>query len=154
MNLQMPLALPPDIAQYVNSGAWTSRTSREEIRSSLLGTDDGYIKCPRRIILGLKFEDTHPVSCLESILTTAGFRNPEELRREFAIPQLSLICRPSPSPQRKLSVARCRPATVLKQALLLGLCTHELFNPERPVLWTETSLTRALELFDPRGFYA
>jgi len=55
MNLQMPLALPPDIAQYVNSGAWMSRTSREEIRSSLLGTDDGYIKCPRRIILGLKF---------------------------------------------------------------------------------------------------
>ena len=154
MNLQMPLSNLPAPAVYANSGAWMSRTRREDIRSSLLGQDDGYIKCPRRIILGLEFEDTHPVSCMESILAAEGFRNPEELRREFAIPRLSLMCRPSPFPPRQLSVARCRPATVLKQALMLGLCTHELFNPERPVLWTETSLTRALELFDPRGFYA
>ena len=43
---------------------------------------------------------------------------------------------------------------VLEQALLLGLCTAQLFDAERPVLWTQASLTRGLELFDPTGFYA
>jgi len=155
MNLQMPLA--PDIMSSViraNSGAWMSRTRQEKICSSLLGQDDGNIKCPRRIVLGLEFEDTHPVSCLESILVAEGFRDPEELRKEFQIPQGTLICRLAPHPPRRLRVARCRPATVLRQALLLGLCTWEVFNPARPVMWTETSLTRALELFDPRGFYS
>jgi hypothetical protein len=35
----------------------------------------------------------------------------------------------------------------------LGLCTRHLFDPSRPVLWTRSSVTRALELFDPVGFY-
>ena len=43
---------------------------------------------------------------------------------------------------------------VLEQALLLGLCTAQLFDATRPVLWTHASLTRGLELFDPEGFYA
>ena len=43
---------------------------------------------------------------------------------------------------------------ILEQALLLGLCTAQLFDPARPVLWTQASLTRGLELFDPAGFYA
>ena len=43
---------------------------------------------------------------------------------------------------------------VLEQALMLGLCTAQIFDADRPVLWTETSLTRAVELFDPVGFYA
>ena len=154
MSLQIEIPGLVDPAVYANSGAWMSRTRRENIRSSLLGQDDGHIKCPRRIILGLKFEDTHPVVCLESILAAAGFRDPEELRAEFAIPQTSLLCRRSPLPPRKHRVARCRPLTVLKQALMLGLCTGQVFDPARPVIWTETSLTRGLELFDPRGFYA
>ena len=37
---------------------------------------------------------------------------------------------------------------------MLGLCTTQVFDPDRPVLWTTTSLTRFVELFDPRGFYA
>jgi hypothetical protein len=37
---------------------------------------------------------------------------------------------------------------------MLGLCTNQIFDPGRPVLWTATSLTRTVELFDQRGFYA
>jgi len=29
-----------------------------------------------------------------------------------------------------------------------------LFDPSRPVLWTQASLTRRLELFDMVGFYS
>ena len=42
----------------------------------------------------------------------------------------------------------------LYQALVLGLCTTWCYDPQRPVLWTRASLTRQLELFDGRGFYA
>jgi hypothetical protein len=37
---------------------------------------------------------------------------------------------------------------------MLGLCTAHIFDPERPVLWTLNSVTRAVELFDPAGFYS
>jgi hypothetical protein len=43
---------------------------------------------------------------------------------------------------------------VLRQAFLLGLCTSVRFDPARPVLWTQASLTRRLELFDVTEFYA
>ena len=35
-----------------------------------------------------------------------------------------------------------------------GLCTAQLYDPARPVLWTQAALKRRLELFDPAGFYA
>jgi hypothetical protein len=106
------------------------------------------------IRLGLTFEDTHPVDCLESILESEGFRDPEELRKKYAIPQMKMICGPERFPVERLPVYGSRYCDVLEQALMLGLCTAQLFDPGRPVLWTETSLTRAVELFDPRGFYA
>ena len=143
----------PAIIQ-ANSGAWMSRTRRERIKSSLLGQDDGCIRCPRRIRIGLRFVDTHPVSCLESILAAAGFRSYEDLRHAIEVPETRLICRPQPEPEKRLEVHGSSPFEVLEQALWLGLCTTQLFDPGRPLLWTETSLTRALELFDPTGFYA
>ena len=131
-----------------------SRSRNEGISSTLLGKDYGYIKCPRRIILGLEFEDTHPVDLLESILVAEGLRDPDELRPKYALPQERLICQALPESAKRLSAVNGPRSDVLEQALMLGLCTAQLFDPKRPVLWTETSLTRAVELFDPAGFYA
>jgi len=139
---------------YANSGGPMSRTRREKIASTLLGKGDGYIQCPLRIRLGLKFEDTHPVHCLEAILDAEGFRDPEELRSHYVLPPEGLICMPLPARGWRLPVAHASKRDILEQALLLGLCTAQIFDPQRPVLWTETSLTRAVELFDPTGFYA
>ena len=47
-----------------------------------------------------------------------------------------------------------RPTRFSYRIVSIGLCTDQLFDPQRPVIWTETSLTRALDLYDPRGFYA
>jgi len=44
--------------------------------------------------------------------------------------------------------------SILRQALLLGLCTSFQYDPSRPVLWTRASLTRRVELYEPAGFYA
>ena len=154
MNLTQMVNTMWDPTLYANIGGPMSRTRRETISSSLLGQDEGIIKCPRRIRLALKFEDTHPVSCLEAILAEAGFRDPEELRSKYVLPQEMLICRPLPDTKQRLSAINGRRRDVLEQALMLGLCTAQIFDPSRPVLWTETSLTRAVELFDPTGFYA
>jgi len=139
--------------RYANTGGPMSRTRKERIRSSLLGSDDGVIRCPSRIRLGLRFSDTHPVSCLEAMLRDEGFRDPEELRDKYELPEVKLVCLPCANGRHRLSVFRSSPREVLGQALMLGLCTAQLFDPARPVLWTEASLTRSLELFDPRGFY-
>ena len=154
MNEVQPVSTVWRPALYANSGGPMSRTRKVDISSTLLGKDDGYIKCPRRIRLALKFEDTHPVDFLESILAAEGLGDPDELRSKYALPQERLICQPLPEWANRLSAVNGPRSDVLEQALMLGLCTAHLFDPERPVLWTETSLTRAVELFDPAGFYA
>jgi len=154
----MNTILLPDIVDgvqiHANSGGPMSRTRKEHIKSSLLGSDDGIIRCGFRIRLGLKFEDTHPVDCLEAILDAEGLRDPEELRKRYELPRVKLICGPLRDTAKRLPVFSSRRCDVLEQALMLGLCTAQIFDPGRPVLWTETSLTRTVELFDPTGFYA
>jgi hypothetical protein len=56
--------------------------------------------------------------------------------------------------ERRISVADRNRRRVLKQALMLGLCTAHVYDPARPVLWTAASLSRGLDLFEPQGFYA
>ena len=154
MNIAHSAVIMQEPTLYANTGGPMSRTRREKIASTLLGKDDGYIQCPLRIRLGLKFEDTHPVHCLEAILDAEGFRDPEELRSIYALPREGLICMPLSASEKRLPVVHASKREVLEQALLLGLCTAQFFDPQRPVLWTEASLTRAVELFDPTGFYA
>lgn len=139
---------------YANTGGPMSRTRKERIASSLLGKSSGVIRCHRRIRLGLRFDGFNPVDCLESILAREGFREPEDLRPKFDLPQGRLICRLLPEREKRLSAITGDPREVLKQALMLGLCTAQIYDVERPVLWTEKSLSRSVELFDPVGFYA
>ena len=140
---------------YANSGGPSSRQRTQTISSSILGKDDGFVRCPRIIRLGLLFNEAEdPVMVLASILAGEGYGGPEALRDEFSLPEERLICRPRAMCQDRLAVRDAPRRRILEQALMLGLCTDQVFDPARPVLWTRTSLTRAVELFDPRGFYA
>ena len=154
MNLLQPCIehVPPTL--YANMGGPRSRTRTMHVSSSLLGNDDGLVNCPRVIRLGLNFEGAHPVDTVEAILIQEEFWVPECLREKFVIPAGKLICRPAPASSKKLSIHSDDVEDVLCQALMLGLCTAQVFDPQRPVMWTETSLTRVLELFDPTGYYA
>jgi len=124
-----------------------------DIRSSLLGRDDGPIRCPRVIRVGFDLKpDQDPLEVLEALLFDEGCAGPEDLRRAVALPERPYICRPDTgTPPCTLGSPR---AEVLHHALMLGLCTAQLYDPSRPVIWTRASLSRALELFDPEGFYA
>jgi len=162
---------------HANSGGPMSRTRRERIRSSLLGADDGVIRCPRRISLCLRFDRDiawyiprpddsaelwrqkmqpapTPLEYLQALLKGEGLSGPEELRERYILPPGKLICGPWTNTQEPLFVHEASSYDVLEQALMLGLCTAQMYDPGRPVLWTEASLRRAVELFDIGSFYA
>ena len=158
----LPCAHPPvapggfaSCERLANSGGPASRRRNEQIASTLLGRDEGAIRCPRSLRLALSCPSrADPVKAIARLLAGNGFGSAEDLRDEFAVPGGRLICRPLPVNAPRLAVRGGPEREVLEQALLLGLCTAQLFDPGRPVLWTQASLTRGLELFDPAGFYA
>lgn len=128
---------------------------RQRIKSSLLGNNEGEIRCPQFIRLGFELSaDDDPLDMLQALLADRGFASPEELRDEFIVPGKPYICRPAerkaPWPCPRGSSDR----NVLRHALLLGLCTAQVYDPRRPVIWTRSSLMRRIDLFDPTGFYA
>ena len=132
-----------------------SRARSERIVSTVLGQSEGPIRCPRSLRLGLSFPNrSDPVTVVQKLLRSHGFGDPEALRDEFVMPEGRLICRPLGPGASRLAVRGAPARKVLEQALLLGLCTAQMFDPGRPVLWTQASLTRGVELFDPAGFYA
>ena len=138
-----------------NSGGPMSRTRTERVASTLLGRADNVIRCPRVIRLGLLFEDgIDPVAQIETLLLMERIEGPEDLRKRFQVPPGRLICRPISGKAGRTSVANANRRRVLKQALMLGLCTAHVYDPARPLIWTAASLSRRLDLFEPQGFYA
>ena len=140
--------------RHANTGGPMSRTRREVISSTLLGNDERFIRCPRIVRLGIGFPNGDPVELVSELLQTQGFAAPQDLLDEFDIPQQRLVARPHTSENGIAEISYDAPRDVLWHALMLGLCTAQLYDPHRPVLWTHAALRRRLELFDPAGFYA
>jgi hypothetical protein len=142
-----------DFERLANSGGPMSRGRRERLTATVLGQDDGAVRCPRVLRIGLDFGRRNPLSCVRGLLKTCGFADEREAHAALALPAEPCICRPDAAPHP--SPVMSLPAEdALYQALVLGLCTAWCYDPRRPVLWTRASLTRQLELFDGRGFYA
>ncbi len=135
-----------------NMGGPMSRTRTEKIHESILANPHKPIKCPLVISLGLDFKKKPPVSTIEALLKAEGFSSPEELRAEYLTLNKTYVCHLSLS-RARLPVATSPPKLVLKQAVILGLCTATFFNPGRPILWTSASLTRCLDLYNMEDFY-
>jgi len=136
-----------------NTGGPSSRGRRERISATVLGNDEGAVRCPRVLRVGLDFGRRSPLTCVRELLKACGFSDEQEARHALALPQEPYVCRPNPAPS-PAPVASLLASDALYQALVLGLCTTWCYDPQRPVLWTRASLTRQLELFDGQGFYA
>ena len=111
------------------------------------------MRCPRVLRVGLDFGRRSPLAYVRELLKACGYSDEQEARHALALPQEPCVCRPNPAPS-PAPVASLLASDALYQALVLGLCTAWCYDPRRPVLWTRASLTRQLELFDGRGFYA
>jgi hypothetical protein len=136
-----------------NSGGPCSRSRVERLTATVLGHNDGPIRCPRVLRVGLDFGPADPLAVVRDLLHACGFSDEEEARCAVTLPASPCICRPDglihPTPIMSLE-----PDDALYRALVLGLCTAWRYDPGRPVLWTRTSLTRRLELFSGQEFYA
>jgi len=142
-----------DLGRLANSGGPMSRQRTERLFTTVLGQDKGAVRCPRVLRVGLDFGRRSPLGAVLDLLKQCGFADEREARAAIALPIEACLCRIDPVPLR-VPVVTLSPADALYQALVLGLSTPWLYDPARPVLWTRASLTRQLELFDGRGFYA
>lgn len=136
-----------------NMGGPCSRTRTERLSSTVLGDNPGRIRCPRLLSVGIDFGRQSPIRCAQRWLRAAGFADEDEARSVLPLPPGPCICRIDPA-SRPAQAATLSPLEGLRLALVLGLCTPYLYQPQRPVLWTEASLTRRLLLYDGEGFYA
>jgi hypothetical protein len=135
-----------------------TRRESERLNGSLLGEPGkgGGAKLYNVMTIGLKFEDgVDPVTATYEILRRAGLDNPEELRSLASVPEEPMICVPSNKVIPTAHNNRLEnDLPFLNSALILGLCTATFYDPTRPVIWTQTSLTRKIRLFSLGGFYA
>ncbi len=153
--------LPGDIVAgpwLCNMGSPRTRRASERIVGSLLGEPGrgGGAKLSNVMTIGLKFEDgADPVKATYEILHSAGLGSPEDLRCFTSVPEEPMVCVPS---DRIVPTAHDKRLDkdfpFLTTALILGLCTATFYDPARPVIWTQTSLTRKVRLFSLGGFYA
>ncbi|MBM3808958.1 MAG: hypothetical protein FJW22_12295 [Acidimicrobiia bacterium] len=137
----------------MNSGGPCSRTRSERIRTTVLGDDDGPVRCPKVLRVAIDFGRQSPLRCVERWLRAAGFETGNEARAIVSLPDRRCICQVDPHPV-PVSAGSLTALEGLGLALVLGLCTASFYDPARPVLWTTTSLTRRLVLYDGGGFYA
>jgi hypothetical protein len=137
---------------WCNSGGPRSRSRTEQIRSTILGKDDGFVRCPSVIRVGLSFGAADPLEVVEKLMDAAGITEPEMLRARYPAPAEPCICQAERRAQL-LPVETSPRDEVLAQVLILALSTPCLYDPGRPLLITRKSLIRRLELFDARGYY-
>lgn len=148
------IAADATVIRHANSGAPMSRRHREHLTSSLLGPRDAFVKIPLVLRVGIWFGiGANPRKFMEDLLSDAGCHSPEDLRDLFDHPPQRLMARPAAGHFAPKDVRLEKPEVILREALILGLATGSIYDPERPIIWTETSLGRHLELYDPGSFY-
>ena len=109
--------------------------------------------------LGLNFEDHSPRAWMLARLKDYGFESPEALRSDFDLPKAPLMVRrwhlsgDDQQTSEALDVASADPWAVFRQAVCLGLCSAHRYDPSRPVIWTNGSLSRGLLCYSVGGFY-
>lgn len=139
---------------WANSGGPMSRQRTEHVVASVLRDDTARFRLPRVIRAGLHFGDRDPLHAVLESLARVGLDDAEALREQFEAPSEPLLARIVPDARFGVHVGTSSDESVLRQALLLGLCTSFQYDPSRPVLWTRASLTRRVELYSPAEFYA
>jgi len=147
---------PDPRKRWCNFGAPRNRTRTSRIQTTLFGDTEKKISWQWHERVGLIFEEGHsPLEYIENLLTESGFRSPDELRRAFEIPSNFLACRMLRNKETGFVKANSAPAeVVLRQALILGYCGPDFYDPTRPVIWTRSRLVRKLELYETGDFYA
>lgn len=144
--------LPPWLYDC-NTGGPSSRSRSELVRATVLGDDEGPIKCPRVLRVSMTYGHRSPLTWVAQWMKACGYTDEHDALTRVRLPPRPCLCQPDRSPV-PVEAAALRADEGLFLALVLGLCTSTYYDPSRPLLWTRTSLTRSLVLYDGGGFYA
>jgi len=153
-----PGGLVPGLEYRFNFGP-SQKTRSMSLSVTMLGNPDISIAWPQRERVGLIFEgEASPLVVIETLLEKEGFRSPEELKHQLEIPKAQMTCcnlgRDICGETEGLVKAETGdPRTVLRHALILGLCGPTFYDPHKAVIWTNNRLSRTLELFEPVRWY-
>jgi len=139
---------------WANSGGPASRRRSVRVVASVLRESSAKFRLQRGIRVGLEFHGRDPLQSVLEALARVGLDDAEALREWFDPHPTPLLARVVPDANFAAQVGWDSDEKILRQALLLGLCTAFHYDPSRPVLWTRASLTRRVELYEPAGFYA
>jgi hypothetical protein len=148
--------VPVDILERSFNYGPCLRSRKLAIKATLFGSIEKKIGWPRQERVGLIFSGVKsPVLFMENLLLKSGFKSPDDLRDVFEIPHKFLTCRAlSGRHTGFLNAKTAKPKEVLRQGLILGFCGPDFYNPDRPVIWTNSRLTRKVDLYDAGDFYA
>lgn len=136
-----------------NTGGPSSRSRSEVVRATVLGDDKGPIRCPRVLRVSVSYGGRSPLAWVSQWMSACGWTDERDAQAHIPLPATPCICQPDRIPV-PVDAATLGGTEGLYLALILGLCTSTYYDPRRPVLWTRTSLSRALVLYDGGGFYA
>lgn len=132
-----------------------ARREKIKINSSIFSKQSAIIRPKLILSVELSFSPRQdPFKLIYNLLIKSGFKSPEELKSRYPIPKTPLMCREISSSAKPFCVSRKDIDSILKAALLLGLCSKYQYSPSRAVIWTAASLNRRIELYKPGGFYA
>lgn len=134
---------------------------RKTMEASVFGQHDEHTEALFQPVLRLRldFGDHSPRAWMMARLKEHGLPSTEALRSRLDLPTAPLIVRPWPLDVRDqqlsegLDVASADPWAVFGQAVCLGLCSTHRYDPSRPVIWTNGSLSRGLLCYSVGGFY-
>lgn len=149
-----------------NTGGPQSRTRTEPIVSSIFGYDDCRLGARpvgevHALYIGGDGSAEQALGFRHAAfdaLRECGFEDPEAAFDAFAdLSRRRLHC--LSVPPRNFGWGANRPASgaleFLKTALILGKCSQGLYDPSRPVIWTETRLRRWVQSYEiGNPFYA
>ena len=150
-----PTSWDLDVAPHArdcNSGAPMSRQRTLRLQASVLGTS-GPVSLPPVRTVAIDFTGSNPIDAVRRRLDGLGLSSAEEAKAALLPPLPRCLCVVDEMiPATRFTTLD--PQELVVQALILGLSTPWLYDPSRPVIWTKTSLTRRIVLYETEEFYA
>ena len=137
--------------RYLNTGGPRSRVVSSNVVSNLLEQESPELGIRRLDEYVLRYDGWEGSlrDLVHNALETLGFRSPEQawdqMREELPSRRAIVV---GWRTVRRRSLGEDGPRELLRNALVLGRCCRSVFNPDRPLIWSERRLSLRVQLID------